>query len=149
MQANRRLFLILTLLVVFGSLGALVWTSFTGSLVYFHTPTEILATGTSKAGQKVRIGGMVQAGSLVKEAGTQKIRFIISDGANQLPVRYEGMTPDLFREGQGVVAEGPWQPGQDFMAATILAKHSEDYIPVEMSAEGIARSKESMLRSLQ
>lgn len=149
MQANRRLFLILTLLVVVGSLGALVYTSFTGSLVYFHTPTEILAAGASKAGQKVRIGGLVQAGSLVKEPGTLKIRFIVTDGSNQLSVRYEGMTPDLFREGQGVVTEGQWQPGQDFMATTILAKHSEDYTPVEMSKEGIARSKESMLRSLQ
>ncbi|MBF0174667.1 MAG: cytochrome c maturation protein CcmE [Magnetococcales bacterium] len=149
MQANRRLFLILTLLIVCGALGALIWTSFTGSLVYFHTPTEIREAGADKTGQKVRIGGMVQEGSLVKEAGTLKIRFMVTDGKNQIPVRYEGMTPDLFREGQGVVVEGPWQPGQEFIASSILAKHSEDYIPVEMTPEGIARSKESMLRSLQ
>lgn len=149
MQKKRRLFLVLTLVIVCGALGMLIWTSFTGSLVYFLTPTEIRETGQAKAGQKIRVGGMVQEGSLVKEPGTLKIRFIVTDGKNELAVRYDGMTPDLFREGQGVVAEGPWQPGQDFVATNILAKHSEDYIPVEMSKEGISRSKESMLRSLR
>ncbi|HIJ85315.1 MAG: CcmE/CycJ protein [Magnetococcales bacterium] len=150
MPTNRRSFLILTLVVVCGALGTLVWTSFTGSLVYFRTPTEIQEqAATTKSGQKIRIGGMVQEGSLVKEPGTLKIRFIVTDGKSQLPVRYDGMTPDLFREGQGVIVEGPWQPNQDFVATSILAKHSEDYIPVEMTQEGIARSKESMLRTLK
>ncbi|MBF0109527.1 MAG: cytochrome c maturation protein CcmE [Magnetococcales bacterium] len=149
MRAKRRLFLSLTLLVVCGALGALIWTSFSGSLVYFHTPTEIRETGAAKAGQKVRIGGMVQEGSLVKEPGTLKIRFLVTDGQNTVPVLYDGMTPDLFREGQGVVVEGPWRPGEALIASSILAKHSEDYIPVEMTPEGIAKSKESLLRSLQ
>ncbi|MBF0415775.1 MAG: cytochrome c maturation protein CcmE [Magnetococcales bacterium] len=148
MSKNRRIFMILTLLIVGGALGALVWTSFTGSLVYFYTPTE-MQTAKVKPGQKVRIGGMVQEGSLVKETGTLKMRFLVTDGSNKLAVRYEGMPPDLFREGQGVVVEGPWQPGQDFIASTILAKHSEDYTPVQMTQEGIARSRENMLRTLK
>ncbi|MBF0421965.1 MAG: cytochrome c maturation protein CcmE [Magnetococcales bacterium] len=149
MQNSRRLYLILTIFVVVGALGALLWTSFTGSLVYFYTPTEILQTGSDKSGHKVRIGGMVQEGSLVKQPGSLKMRFLVTDGTNRLAVTYEGMPPDLFREGQGVVVEGVWRPGQDFNAGTVLAKHSEDYIPVKMTQEGIARSKENMLRTLK
>lgn len=148
-RPNKKLMLILSLLVVGGALLALVYTSFTGSLVYFYTPSEIQEKSGELAGRKIRIGGMVQEGSLVKEGGTLKIRFIVTDGSNHVPVRYEGMIPDLFREGQGVVAEGTWQPGQEFQAGTILAKHSQDYVPVEMSKEGVAKSKESLLKSLQ
>jgi cytochrome c-type biogenesis protein CcmE len=148
-KRQKRLFLILTVLVVGGALGSLVFSSFTGALVYFYTPTEILQQADTLNGKKVRIGGMVQEGSLVKEVGTLKIRFLVTDGEKLFPVQYEGMLPDLFREGQGVIVEGNWQSGQDFMATSILAKHSEDYMPVEMSEEGIAKAKESILKSMQ
>ncbi|MBF0439926.1 MAG: cytochrome c maturation protein CcmE [Magnetococcales bacterium] len=148
-RPNKRLFLIGTLILVAGALAALVFSSFTGALVYFHTPTEVTAKTTELNGKKIRIGGMVQAGSLVKESGTQKIRFLVTDGTSQHPVRYDGMVPDLFREGQGVVVEGTWRTGQDFMADSILAKHSEDYVPVEMSKEGIEKSKDSLMKSLK
>ncbi|MEO5346000.1 MAG: cytochrome c maturation protein CcmE [Magnetococcus sp. YQC-9] len=146
---NRRIFMIITLILVAGSLGFLVLSSFTGALVYFHTPTEALAKNQELTGKKIRIGGMVQTGSLAKESGTLKIRFLVTDGKAQIPVRYEGMVPDLFREGQGVVVEGTWRAGEDFLADTILAKHSEDYVPVEMNEQGIAKSKESLLKSLK
>lgn len=146
---NKRLLLIFSVVLVGGALLALVFTSFTGALVYFYTPTEIKAKGAEFSERKIRIGGMVQEGSLVKESGTLKIRFLVTDGKERLPVRYEGMVPDLFHEGQGVIVEGIWRPGKDFMADTILAKHSEDYVPVEMSEEGIAKARESMLDSLQ
>ncbi len=146
---NKPLFLIITLVAVGGALIALVFSSFTGALVYFHTPTEVKAKANELNGKKIRIGGMVQTGSLAKESGTLKIRFLITDGHTQLPVRYEGMLPDLFREGQGVVAEGSWQTNQDFVADSILAKHSEDYLPVEMSEEGMAKAQKSLLKSLQ
>ncbi|MBF0215222.1 MAG: cytochrome c maturation protein CcmE [Magnetococcales bacterium] len=146
---NKRIFLIVTLLVVGGALAALVLSSFTGALVYFHTPTEAVAKGHELDRKKIRIGGMVQAGSLVRESGSLKIRFLVTDGKEQIPVRYEGMVPDLFREGQGVVVEGTWNSGQEFQADTILAKHSEDYVPVEMSEQGIAKSKESLMKSLK
>ncbi|MBF0183827.1 MAG: cytochrome c maturation protein CcmE [Magnetococcales bacterium] len=146
---NRRWLLIGSVLVVGGALAMLVFTSFTGALVYFYTPSEIMAKGNELNGRKVRIGGMVQEGSLVREPGTLKIRFLVADNNERLPVQYEGMTPDLFREGQGVIVEGTWRAGATFQAATILAKHSEDYVPVDMTEEGIAKSKESMLKSLR
>ncbi|MBF0194619.1 MAG: cytochrome c maturation protein CcmE [Magnetococcales bacterium] len=148
-KKQKRIFLILTVLIVGGALLSLVFSSFTGSLVYFYTPTEILQKSESLNGKTVRIGGMVQEGSLVKEEGTLKIRFLVTDGEKLFPVRYDGMLPDLFREGQGVIVEGEWHGGQDFIAKSILAKHSEDYMPVEMSEEGIANAKKSILKSLQ
>ncbi|MEO5332019.1 MAG: cytochrome c maturation protein CcmE [Magnetococcus sp. YQC-5] len=146
---NKRLFLLITLIAVGGALAALVFSSFTGALVYFHTPSEVTTKSTELTGKKVRIGGMVQTGSLVKEPGTLKIRFLVTDGTSTLPVRYDGMVPDLFREGQGVVVEGTWQGGQEFAADSILAKHSEDYVPVDMSKQGIEKSQKSLLKSLQ
>ncbi|MBF0358468.1 MAG: cytochrome c maturation protein CcmE [Magnetococcales bacterium] len=148
-KKQKRLFLVLTVLVVGGALLSLVFSSFTGSLVYFYTPTEIVAKGDTINGKKVRIGGMVQEGTLVREAGTLKIRFMVTDGDNLFPVRYDGMLPDLFREGQGVIVEGVWYRGKDFIASSILAKHSEDYMPIEMSQEGIAKAKESILKTMQ
>ncbi|MBF0161920.1 MAG: cytochrome c maturation protein CcmE, partial [Magnetococcales bacterium] len=130
---NRRFFLLGSVVLVGGALLALVFTSFTGALVYFYTPTEIKAKGAEMVGRKIRIGGMVQEGSLVRETGTLKMRFLVVDNAERLPVQYEGMTPDLFREGQGVIVEGVWRGSETFQAATILAKHSEDYVPVKMS----------------
>lgn len=141
--------LIVSVVLVGGALLALVFTSFTGALVYFHTPTEIKAKSAEFIERKVRIGGMVQEGSLLREAGTLKIRFLVTDGKEQLAVRYEGMVPDLFREGQGVIVEGLWRLGKDFQADNILAKHSEDYVPVEMSEEGMANARKSMLKTLQ
>ena len=148
-KSQKRLILILTVLVVGGALISLVFSSFTGALVYFYTPTEILQKSDTLNGKTVRIGGMVQEGSLVKESGTLKIRFLVTDGQKLFPVRYDGMLPDLFREGQGVIVEGVWQSGQDFAASSILAKHSEDYMPVEMTEEGIAKAKKSILKSMQ
>ncbi|MBF0615112.1 MAG: cytochrome c maturation protein CcmE [Magnetococcales bacterium] len=146
---NKRLMLMFTVIMVGGALVALVLTSFTGALVYFHTPTEAVAKTKELVAKKIRIGGMVQTGSLVRESGTLKIRFLVTDSTTHIPVRYEGMLPDLFREGQGVVVEGTWQSPQEFVATTILAKHSEDYVPVDMSEQGIAKSKESLLKSLK
>nr|CRH07884.1 Cytochrome c-type biogenesis protein ccmE [Candidatus Magnetococcus massalia] len=137
-----------TVILVGGALLALVFTSFTDSLVYFHTPTELQKADQLK-GKKIRIGGMVQAGSLKRVEGTLQLDFLVTDGEHHIPVHYEGVTPDLFREGQGVVVEGEWQPGQTFQASTILAKHSEDYMPVEMSEEAIDKSRQNILKSLQ
>ncbi|MBF0285552.1 MAG: cytochrome c maturation protein CcmE [Magnetococcales bacterium] len=146
---SRRAFLIVTLVLVAGALLTLVYSSFTGALVYFYTPAELKAKEAELTGRKLRIGGMVQEGSLEKTPGTLKIRFMVTDGKERIQTAYEGMTPDLFREGQGVVVEGTFRPGETFQADTILAKHSEDYVPVEMTPEAIAKSKESILKSLK
>lgn len=148
-RKKKRLYLLLTVFVVGGALLSLVYSSFTGSLVYFYTPSEVTQGAQGLEGKKIRIGGMVQEGTLSKEAGTLKIRFMVTDGDALFPVRYDGLLPDLFREGQGVVVEGIWRTGQDFVATTILAKHSEDYVPVEMTEEGVAKAKASLLKSLE
>lgn len=148
-SSSKRWMLLATLGVVGSALLFLVFSSFNDALVYFYTPTEIQQQTATLTGKKIRIGGMVQAGSLTRTPGTLKIAFLVTDGKQQIPVRYEGMTPDLFREGQGVVVEGVWQPGEVFTANTILAKHSEDYVPVDMTAEGVKKAQESIIKSLK
>ena len=97
---------------------------------YFYTPADI-AAGKAQAGQAIRLGGMVERGSIKHEADGVTIRFVVTDGKAQTPVLYRGIVPDLFREGSGAVAEGQMQ-GQTFVADTILAKHDERYMPPEL-----------------
>ncbi|MBF0160280.1 MAG: cytochrome c maturation protein CcmE [Magnetococcales bacterium] len=147
---RNRLLLLVTLMIVGGALLTLVLTSFTDNLVYFQTPTEIFTSAQRFDGRKVRIGGMVRKDSFVKTADTLEMRFIVTDGRQEIAVRHHGLPPTLFREGQGVIVEGIWQMGSsEFVADTILAKHSEDYVPVEMSEQGIAQSRESLLKTLR
>jgi cytochrome c-type biogenesis protein CcmE len=100
------------------------------SVVYFVAPSE-LAT-KAEPGQRVRLGGLVVEGTVLRGADGAT-RFTITDGAVQVEVRYAGVLPDLFREGQGVVAEGTWRPGEAFEAERILAKHDETYMPREVA----------------
>ena len=97
---------------------------------YFFTPVEI-AAGKAEQGRAIRLGGMVEDGSIRQEGDGVTITFIVSDGEASIPVRYRGITPDLFREGSGVVAEGRMQGGT-FVADTILAKHDERYMPPQI-----------------
>ena len=97
---------------------------------YFFTPVEI-AAGKAEQGRAIRLGGMVRKGSIRQQADGVTITFIVEDGQARVPVRYSGITPDLFREGSGVVAEGRMQ-GRTFVADNILAKHDERYMPPQM-----------------
>ena len=97
---------------------------------YFYTPADI-AAGRAVTGQSMRLGGMVELHSVQRDPDGITVRFIVTDGKARLPVTYRGITPDLFREGSGVVAEGQLQSGQ-FVATTILAKHDERYMPPEL-----------------
>ena len=97
---------------------------------YFFTPVEIV-DGKAKQQVAIRLGGMVEKGSLRQAGDGVTISFIVSDGAARVPVRYRGITPDLFREGSGVVAEGRMQ-GKTFVADNILAKHDERYMPPQL-----------------
>jgi cytochrome c-type biogenesis protein CcmE len=110
----------------------LAMTAMRDNIVFFHTPTELLS-GKVTEGNHVRIGGLVEKGSLERQSSGLDIKFRITDGAQSLPVLYTGILPDLFREGQGVVAEGRYQQGA-FRASTILAKHDENYMPREAAA---------------
>jgi cytochrome c-type biogenesis protein CcmE len=112
---------------VLGLAVGLVLNAMSGSIVFFQSPSDIvhrhLAPGT-----RIRIGGLVKPGS-IKRGDDLRIRFEVTDGKSAVPVRYQGIVPDLFRAGQGVVAEGKLSPGGTFIADTILAKHDARYMP--------------------
>ena len=97
---------------------------------YFFTPMEI-AVGKAEQGRAIRLGGMVEEGSIRQQGDGVTIRFIVTDGEGRIPVRYTGITPDLFREGSGVVAEGRML-GETCVADEILAKHDERYMPPQL-----------------
>ena len=100
------------------------------SIVFFYSPSEVAQKGAAP-GARLRIGGMVKTGSVVKSAD-QNVAFVLTDGAHDLKVAYQGLLPDLFREGQGVVAEGVLAAPGQIRADTILAKHDERYMPREV-----------------
>jgi cytochrome c-type biogenesis protein CcmE len=97
---------------------------------YFYTPADI-AAGRAEQGQAMRLGGMVEQGSIQRQPDGVTIRFVVTDGKAQTPVVYRGIVPDLFREGSGAVAEGRLENGT-FVADTILAKHDERYMPPQL-----------------
>jgi cytochrome c-type biogenesis protein CcmE len=97
---------------------------------YFYTPADLVA-GKPEPGRAVRLGGMVETGSITHQSDGVTIRFVVTDGKAETPVVYRGIVPDLFREGSGVVAEGRLQDGT-FVADNILAKHDERYMPPEL-----------------
>ena len=100
------------------------------SVVYFVAPSEL--SEKAEPGQRVRLGGLVVEGTVRRDADGAT-RFFVTDGAAQVEVRYDDILPDLFREGQGVVAEGTWAPGQAFEAERVLARHDENYMPREVA----------------
>lgn len=107
----------------------LIMTAFDDNLVFFYSPTD-LQSKSIRSDQRIRVGGLVSENSVQRD-GT-KIQFVISDQVNTLPVQYDGPLPDLFREGQGVVAEGFLRHGR-FEAQSVLAKHDENYMPLEVA----------------
>ena len=129
-RKQRRLILIGSSLAVLAVAVGLVLNSLRESIVFFNSPTDI-AENKSAAGTRVRLGGMVKMGSLERGDNLQ-VRFEVTDGNRDIPVDYRGIVPDLFREGQGVVAEGHVEPGGLFKADTVLAKHDENYMPREV-----------------
>jgi cytochrome c-type biogenesis protein CcmE len=108
----------------------LVLSAFSSNLVFFYSPSDLRAQAISAA-RRMRIGGLVEDGS-VKRGADSQVAFRITDGKTDVAVVYHGILPDLFREGQGVVAEGRLEPGGVFDASTILAKHDERYMPREV-----------------
>ena len=101
------------------------------TIVFFHTPSEIAQKGVAP-GKRVRLGGLVAQGSVKRGAGST-VEFAVTDQASTIAVRYTGILPDLFREGQGVVAEGALDASGRFVADTVLAKHDENYMPPEVA----------------
>ncbi|MBC7768852.1 MAG: cytochrome c maturation protein CcmE [Phycisphaerales bacterium] len=132
-------------LMMIGAAGAvlvlaatLTFVGLRDSVVFFVAPSELAEK--AQANQRVRLGGLVVEGTLRRDADGA-MRFAVTDGVTQVEVRYDGILPDLFREGQGIVAEGVWAPGQAFEAERVLAKHDETYMPREV-AEALKQSGE-------
>ena len=115
--------------VIAAALGWVVYAGFRESLVYFVTPSELLAKGGASAGRAYRVGGMVVEGSLHRDLDRLQLSFELTDGKATLPVRFRGTPPDLFAEGRGAVIEGTYAGDGVFQASTIMAKHSEEYRP--------------------
>jgi cytochrome c-type biogenesis protein CcmE len=128
-RRQRRLILIGLALGILGLAAALVLSALRDTIVFFHSPSEI-AEKSIQPGTRIRIGGLVKDGSFQREG--LEARFEVTDGARSLPVVFRGVLPDLFREGQGVVAEGALESPQLFRADTVLAKHDENYMPREV-----------------
>ncbi len=129
-RKQRRLILIGGSLGVLAIAVALVLNALSGSIVFFNSPTDIAEKHPSPT-TRIRLGGLVKDGSVVRGENL-RIRFEVTDGKTDIPVRYQGIVPDLFREGQGVVTEGTIEPNGTFVADTVLAKHDERYMPKEV-----------------
>ena len=130
-RKQRRSVLIATCVAVLGIAVGLVLFALEDSIVFFYSPSDI-AEKSVEPGQRIRIGGLVEEGSVKRGEGTQ-VQFAVTDTAKTLPVVYTGVLPDLFREGQGVVAEGKLGSDGVFTADNVLAKHDENYMPPEVA----------------
>ncbi len=130
-RKQRRLVLIGGGVGVLAIAVALMLNAFRDSIVFFNSPSDVIAKHVGP-GTRIRLGGLVKDGSIVRGKDLS-IRFEVTDGNAEIPVAYQGVLPDLFREGQGVVAEGALDAGGVFDADTILAKHDESYMPKEVA----------------
>ncbi len=130
-RKQRRLVLIGGAGAVLALAVALILNALRDSIVFFNSPTDVVDKHVAP-GARIRLGGLVRTGSVVR-GDDLKVRFAVTDGNRELPVAYQGVLPDLFREGQGVVAEGALGGDGVFKADTILAKHDETYMPKEVA----------------
>lgn len=140
-RKNQRL--VLLLLAVGAVVGAvlLAMSALRDQAAFFYAPGDVASRGLP-LGKSVRIGGMVRAGSIQRLPDGVTIRFLVGDETNAtIPVTYRGITPDLFRENSGVVAEGRFQPDGRFVASEILAKHDENYMPPQLGPQGMHKSE--------
>lgn len=129
-RKQRRLVLIGSALGVLALAAVLVLSALKDSIVFFNSPTDVIEKNLTP-GTRIRLGGLVLTGSIVRD--NIDTRFEITDGKNSIRVAYRGILPDLFREGQGVIAEGALDGDRHFVASSILAKHDENYVPKEVA----------------
>jgi cytochrome c-type biogenesis protein CcmE len=130
---RKRLLAVIAILVGVGAAAALASLAFEDNLLYFYSPSQILA-GEAPAGRTFRIGGLVTTGSVQRASGSLEVRFVVTDNSQSVPVRYTGLLPDLFHEGKGVIAHGHMTGSGEFVADEVLAKHDENYMPPEVAA---------------
>ena len=132
-KRKRRLMVVGLLVVGVAIAAALALSAFRENLLYFYSPTEVLA-GKAPAGHKFRLGGLVVEGSVKRKTDDLTVNFGLTDTASEIQVSYSGILPDLFREGQGIVAHGRLNDAGVFVADEVLAKHDENYMPPEVAA---------------
>lgn len=130
-RRGRRLTLIGTAVAALGVAAALVLFALRDNVVFFYTPSEVAAKSVT-AGSRLRLGGLVKKGS-VERSANKAVTFIVTDTSREIKVSYNGLLPDLFREGQGVVTEGILENASTFRADSVLAKHDENYMPRDLA----------------
>ena len=139
---RQRLWFIIFGMAMLGIATTLIMMSFRDNLVFFYSPSDLVEKRPS-ASQFIRIGGLVEQGSIIHPS-ENSLSFVVTDGSNSLAIYYEGLPPALFREGQGIVAEGHLESPKRFVASRILAKHDENYMPPEVAdaikKQGVWRS---------
>ncbi|MFM2302088.1 MAG: hypothetical protein RLZZ84_1824 [Pseudomonadota bacterium] len=140
---HQRLVLVLIALSALIGAGLLAMWALRNQASYFYLPAE-MASNPPEIGRAVRLGGMVDKGSLTTAADGVTIRFVVSDGKARVPVMFRGITPDLFQEGSGVVAEGKLDSAGTFVADNLLAKHDEKYVPREMQNMTAAQARQTV-----
>ncbi len=143
---HRRMMLIVAAVVTFSVAVILVLFAFQKNLVFFFTPSQVMAHEAPQ-GRPFRVGGMVTTGSLKRLADGVSVQFSVTDTAQTMNVVYKGVLPDLFKEGKGVVVEGALQ-GEAFVANQVLAKHDENYMPPE-AADALKKAQETNARATQ
>jgi cytochrome c-type biogenesis protein CcmE len=143
---HRRLAAIAAGLGAIAIAAALVLNAFRSNLVFFFSPSQI-AAGEAPKDRAFRVGGMVETGSVKRQADGVTVQFVVTDTARSVPVTYKGILPDLFREGKGVVAEGRLGTDGVFRADQVLAKHDENYMPPE-AAHAVEQAQKAQ-RSLK
>lgn len=135
---HQRLVLVVVALVALVGAGILAAYALRNQASYFYVPADI-ASNPPEVGQDIRLGGMVEMGSISTDADGVTVHFVVGDGSARVPVTYAGIVPDLFVEGSGVVAEGAMNAEGTFVASNLLAKHDENYMPREL--EGMTREE--------
>lgn len=132
-KRRNRIVLIVLVLAGVGIAAAFALKAFNENLMFFYQPSQVIA-GEAPAGRLIRVGGLVTTGSVQRQSDGLTVKFDITDNAETITVQYTGILPDLFREGQGIVAHGRLQDDQLFVADEVLAKHDENYMPPEVAA---------------
>ena len=129
---RKRMVAVAAIVIGVGAATAVALQAFQENIMYFYSPSQVTA-GEAPAERSFRLGGLVTNGSLQRTPGSIEINFTVTDNAETIPVKYSGLLPDLFREGQGVIAHGKLSNEGVFMADEVLAKHDENYMPPEVA----------------
>lgn len=131
-RKKRRLYFVALGMLALGGATALVLTALEDTMVYFYSPSDVVAQHV-QPDRRFRLGGLVEAGSVSRLPDGVTVRFVVTDTQASVPIHYKGVLPDLFREGQGIVAEGRLGRDGVFQASEVLAKHDETYMPKEVA----------------